>query len=158
MVRTIVIALAATAIVAAPAHATCWKADQVAAAKVRDLETMLMVSALRCRGSGNMLARYNKFVVKARPALTQVNDTLRTHFAESVGAGRALNAYDSYVTRIANRYGAGADGLSCNDLSSITDAAASERPSFEALAALADRAGVQPLLEGGRCTVSYARR
>jgi hypothetical protein len=158
MVRTFVIALAATAIIAAPAHASCWKADQVAAAKVRDLETMLMVSALRCRAQGNMLARYNKFVVNARPALTQVNDTLRSHFAESVGAGRSLNAYDGYVTKIANRYGAGADGLSCDDLSSITDAAVSERPSFQALAALADRAGVEPLLDGGACLVSYARR
>jgi hypothetical protein len=158
MVRTFVIALAATVIIAAPAQASCWKADQVAAAKVRDLETMLMVSALRCRAQGNMLARYNKFVVNARPALTQVNDTLRSHFAESVGAGRSLNAYDSYVTRIANRYGAGAEGLSCSDLSSITDAAVSERPSFQALAALADRAGVEPLLDGGACSVSYARR
>jgi hypothetical protein len=158
MIRSFVIALAVVVIVAAPAQASCWKADQVAAAKIRDLETMLMVSALRCRSSGNMLVRYNKFVVQARPALTQVNDALRTHFAESVGAGRALNAYDGYVTRIANRYGAGADGLSCNDLSSITDAAVSERPTFQALAALADRAGVQPLLDGGPCNVTMARR
>jgi hypothetical protein len=158
MMRSLVLALAAAAIIAAPARASCWKADQVAAAKVRDLETMLMVSALRCRAQGNMLARYNKFVVQARPALMEVNDMLRTHFAESVGAGRSLNAYDSYVTKIANRYGAGADGLSCNDLSSITDAAISERPNLQALAALAERAGVQPLLDGGQCAVVMARR
>ena len=113
MGRSVVIALAAAAIIAAPAEASCWKADQVAAAKVRDLETMLMVSALRCRGEGGtMLARYNDFVVKGRPALIEVNDTLRQHFTESVGAGRSLDAYDSYVTRVANRYGAGAEGLS----------------------------------------------
>jgi hypothetical protein len=158
MIRTLVIALAAAAIVAAPAQAGCWKADEVAAAKVRDLETMLMVSALRCRAHGNMLARYNKFVVHARPALTHVNDTLRAHFADSVGQGRALNAYDSYVTRIANRYGAGAEGLSCSDLSSITDAVVHEHPTFHALAALADRAGVRPLLDGGQCNVVMARR
>jgi hypothetical protein len=155
MGRTFIIALAATAIVAAPAQAACWKPDHVAAAKVRDFETMLMVSALRCRGNGGtMLSRYNKFVVQSRGALTQVNDTLRAHFAESVGSARALNAYDGYVTQIANRYGAGADGLSCNDLSSITDAAISERPTFAALAALADRAGVQPRLDGGMCSQS----
>ena len=158
MVRTFVIALAAMAIVVAPAQAACWKADQVDAAKVRDFETMLMVSALRCRANGNMLARYNRFVVQARPALTHVNDALRAHFDEAVGPSRALNAYDSYVTRVANRYGAGADGLSCADLSSITDAAVAERPSFRALAELADRAGVQPLLEGSRCDVVMARR
>lgn len=158
MIRTLVIALVASAIIAAPAQAACWKADQVDAAKVRDFETMLMVSALRCRKQGNMLARYNRFVVQARPALTQVNDTLRAHFAEAVGHSRSLNAYDSYVTRVANRYGAGADGLSCDDFSSITDAAVAERPSFRALAALADRAGVKPLLEGGRCRETMARR
>ena len=158
MIRSLVIALAAAAIIAAPAEASCWKADQVAAAKIRDLETMLMVSALRCRAQGDMLARYNKFVVQARPALTQVNDTLRSHFAESVGAGRALNAYDGYVTKVANRYGAGADGLSCADLSSIADAAVGEHPTFLALAALADRAGVQPLLDGDQCNVVIAQR
>ena len=159
MGRTFIIALAAAVIVAAPAQASCWKADQVAAAKVRDFETMLMVSALRCRNNGGtMLSRYNKFVVQSRAALTEVNDTLRTHFAESVGAGHSLNAYDSYVTRIANRYGAGAEGLSCNDLSSITDAALSERPSFVALAALADRAGVQPLIDGTLCPNRIAAR
>lgn len=157
MGRSVVIALAAAAIIAAPAEASCWKADQVAAAKVRDLETMLMVSALRCRGEGGtMLARYNDFVVKGRPALIEVNDTLRQHFTESVGAGRSLDAYDSYVTRVANRYGAGADGLSCSDLSAITDAAANETPSFEALAALADMAGVQPLLDDQTCPVIFA--
>lgn len=157
MMRTLVIALAAAAIIAAPAQAGCWKTDQVAAAKIRDLETMLMVSALRCRGNGGtMLARYNQFVVQSRAALTEVNDTLRTHFAESVGQARALNAYDGYVTRIANRYGAGAEGLSCEDMSAITDAALSERPSFAALASLAERAGVEPLLDEGTCAVRVA--
>lgn len=159
MLRTIVIALAATAVIAAPARASCWKADHVAAAKVRDMETMLMVSALRCRGGdATFISRYNRFVIQSRPALQQVNAKLRMHFADEVGAGRAAIAYDGYVTRIANRYGAGAAGLNCQDLSDITDAAISETPSFAALAALAERAGVQPLLEGGSCPVEYARR
>lgn len=159
MGRTIIIALAAAAIVAAPAQAACWKADHVAAAKVRDLDTMLMVSALRCRGNGGtMLSRYNKFVVRSRSALVQVNDALRAHFTESVGRVRAVNAYDGYVTKVANRYGAGVNGLSCNDLSAITDAAISERPTFAALAALAERAGVEPILDGGFCSNRIAIR
>ena len=159
MVRSFIIVAAACAIIAAPAHASCWKANQVAAAKVRDLETMLMVSALRCRANGGtMLARYNKFVVQSRAALTEVNDRLRSHFVETVGAARAMDAYDSYVTRIANRYGAGAEGLSCSDMSSITDAAIGETPSFTALAALAERAQVTPLIDDGVCAVEIARR
>ena len=105
-----------------------------------------------------MIARYNQFVVKSRGALLQVNDQLRTHFAENDGAGRALGAYDSYVTKTANRYGAGAEGLTCDDLSAITDAALNETPSFVALLALAERAGVQPLLDGGACAVTFAGR
>ena len=156
---SVVVALAAIAIVAAPAHAECWRADQVAAAKVRDMETMLMVSALRCRADHTqMIGQYNAFVVKSRAALNQVNDKLKAHFSAEVGARGSLDAYDSYVTRIANRYGAGAQGLSCDDLSDITDAAVSEEATFSALAALADRAGVEPLLEGGQCAVTFAQR
>ena len=159
MIRSAVIALAAAVVIAAPAQASCWKADQVAAAKVRDMETMLMVSALRCRGNGGtMLTRYNQFVVQSRSALVEVNNQLRAHFVESVGAGRAMTAYDVYVTKVANRYGAGADGLSCEDMSSITDAALAEETSFDALSALADRAGVQPILNGPVCAVTMASR
>ncbi len=159
MPRSFVVALAAVAIIAAPAKASCWKADQVAAAKVRDLETMLMVSALRCRFSGgDMLVRYNRFVVQSRGALTQVNDTLRTHFSEAVGQRASLDAYDSYVTAIANRYGAGASGLNCDDLSAITDAALSEGATFRTLADLAERAGTTPVLDGGSCAVTMATR
>ena len=159
MVRTLIIALAATAVVAAPAQAACWKSEHVAAAKVRDMETMLMVSSLRCRATDpSMLSRYNRFVVQSRAALNEVNNGLRAHFAESVGAARAMNAYDGYVTQIANRYGAGAEGLSCADLSAITSAALAERPTFSALVALANRAGVAPRLDGGACRPVIAAR
>ena len=156
---SIVVAFAAVAIVAAPAHAQCWNADQIAAAKVRDMETMLMVSSLRCRADHRqMIGQYNAFVVKSRAALNQVNDTLKAHFTEEVGARRSLDAYDSYVTRIANRYGAGADGLSCDDLSDITVAALNENATFAALSDLADRADVRPVIEGGACPVTIAAR
>ena len=118
-----------------------------------------MVSALRCRADHTqMIGQYNAFVVKSRVALNQVNDKLKAHFTDEVGARQSLDAYDSYVTRIANRYGAGADGLSCNDLSDITAAALSEDASFAALAALADRAGVQPIIAGGACPLTFAQR
>lgn len=156
-IRGAVVAIAAACvIVAAPAQANCWKADAVAAAKVRDMETMLMVSALRCRASGDLLARYNAFVVQSRGPLTEVNDTLRGHFAESVGKSGALDAYDNFVTAIANRYGAGAAGLSCADMDAIADAALAEGTSFAALADLAQRAGVVPVLNEAACDVQVA--
>jgi hypothetical protein len=158
MKRVITAAMILAALTATPAQAACWTQDEVGAAKVRDMETMLMVSALRCRSSGHdFLGRYNSFVKSGRAALTLVNDRLRGHFESEVGPKRALDAYDSYVTAIANRYGAGADGLSCRDLASIASAAASEGGSVAGLVRLADNADVHPPLKGRVCPVTVAQ-
>lgn len=151
-------ALAAAILVAVPvtsAEAACWGEHAVSAAKIRDMETMLMVSALRCRGSDpTILPAYNTFVRTSRIALTQVNDTLRHQFADQGG----LNAYDRYVTSIANRYGAGAEGLSCADMSSILAAAQSEGRTVVGLSRLASAAQIEPVLTGSRCPVAMASR
>ncbi len=135
-----------------PANAACWSNEAVDAAMVRDLETMLMVSTLRCRlGGMDMMEDYNHFISTARPALTQINDTLRNHF----GTGNAaLNAYDGYVTKVANRYGGGAEGLSCRDMNSILHAALAEGGSRQGLTRLAHNADVQPILPGGQCPLT----
>jgi hypothetical protein len=148
-------AMVALAVPAGAVQAGCWSEGAVTAAKIRDMETMLMVSSLRCRaGNPRMLSAYNAFVRQSRPALTQANDQLRAHFAPAGG----LNAYDRYVTSIANRYGAGAEGLDCGDFASILSAAAAERGSYVGLARLADSANVDPVLRGGRCPVKVATR
>lgn len=150
--------LAAVILVAVPvnaAQAACWTETAISAAKVRDMETMLMVSALRCRTADpSILPAYNNFVRTSRVALTQVNDTLRRQFADQGG----LNGYDRYVTSIANRYGAGAEGLTCDDMSSILAAAQSESGSLAGLARLATAANVEPVLTGSRCNVVVASR
>jgi hypothetical protein len=137
------------------AQAKCWTSEAVDAAKVRDLETMLMVSSLRCRlGGHDFLSEYNAFVRSSRPALTEVNNALRTHFE---GAG-GLNAYDRYVTGIANRYGGGADGLGCKDMRSILRAAKAEGNSFTGLVRLANDADVRPRVPGQQCASRIASR
>lgn len=150
--------LAAAVLVAVPvtsAQAACWSETAVNAARIRDMETMLMVSALRCRSTdAHILGAYNSFVRTSRVALTQVNNTLRNQFADQGG----LNAYDRYVTSIANRYGAGAEGLSCDDMSSILSAAQSEAGSLAGLGRLAKAAHVEPVLTGNRCPVALAAR
>lgn len=147
--------LVAFAVPATAVQARCWSEASVTAAKIRDMETMLMVASLRCRaGNPRMLSAYNSFIRQSRPALTQVNDQLRVHFAPAGG----LNAYDRYVTSIANRYGGGAEGLDCRDFASILEAASAERGSYTGLARLADAAKVDPVLKGGRCALSVARR
>lgn len=138
------------------AQAACWTPDEVRAANVRDLDTMLMVSALRCRGGdSNFLAAYNDFVVNGRPALTDANNRLRHHFTQ-VSARATEDALDRYVTRVANRYGAGVDGLNCRDFASLVRAAAASGNSIDELAALAERADIHPELGDGMCGVDIA--
>lgn len=147
---------AMAALVATPAQANCWSKEAVAAAKIREFETMLMVSALRCRNTGkDFLAKYNHFVREGRPVLTQVNNVLRAQFALVHGASRGLNAYDGFVTSLANRYGAGIAELSCSDLSDITDAALSGSKSVAHLERLADAAAIQPRV-GRQCPTTFA--
>lgn len=157
MKKILAAVLAATMPLAPATAATCWKPVAVEAAQIRDFEMMLMVSALRCRATGNnFLAAYNRFIREKRDTLTQVNDELREHFRAVVGPVGALGAYDNYVTGLANVYGAGADGLACRDLQSITDAANALPSTRAALLELADAAGVAPHLSGARCDVIMA--
>jgi S-adenosyl-L-homocysteine hydrolase len=144
--------------VTVPAQAACWHADAVAAAKVRDLETMLMVSALRCRNSGSdFLAAYNEFVRSSRAALGIANNRLRDHFTIGWGTKGGLDAYDRYVTSLANRHGGGTKGHNCETMASVNTAAIRNGANFDALEALATRADVHPVLVGGPCPVLIAR-
>lgn len=152
-------ALTAALLIPSQVQAACWTENQVTAARVRDMETMLMVSSLRCRLQGaDFIASYNQFVREARPALTEVNEVLRGHFVNAVGADRALNAYDRYVTGIANRHGAGSSGMSCDDLVNLLNEARGEGNHLARLDRLAIRIGVQPDLQGGRCPWNMASR
>jgi hypothetical protein len=154
--KKIILAVLAAAVPIAPAQAACWTSEQVSAAKVRDLDTMLMVASLRCRHTNvAVLTSYNNYVVRHRKPLVQVNDMLRNHYA-SGDKKAAMTAYDNYVTKVANRYGAGAEGLSCNDMLSIVDAMAAEQPQIDALIAVAERAGVKPYIDAETCERPFA--
>jgi hypothetical protein len=87
-------------------------------------------------------------VVRHRAALTEANMVLKGHFTKAIGGANAL---DSYITKVANRYGAGADNLSCDSLQSIALAAMAEESSLKALVAIANRAEVSPVLPEGAC-------
>jgi hypothetical protein len=144
--------IAASAMLAAPAQAGCWSETAYQAAQVRELDTMLMVQALRCRKTAaNFVNEYNRFVQISRPALLKANAELKMHFAREVGERGALNAYDNYMTTVANRYGAGADGLGCEDIASIVAAATAAGTSADELYRVAAAADMQPVIDGQRC-------
>ncbi len=95
------LAVALALLVTSPASAACWQPEEYEAARVRDLQTMLMVSALQCRTADpEMPGAYNRFVGRARPSLIEGEKALLAHFARE---GDKL-AYDRFTTALANKY------------------------------------------------------
>ena len=134
-------ALAAAAIAtclvstAAPA-ASCWSQADVSAAKIRELQTRLMVAALRCRASGvNILASYNAFVGNAKPSIVAANDQLKAHFG-AAGPVAGQRDYDRYTTVLANAYGAADTGPeSCAEAANLAAEATNAKGDLAAFAA-----------------------
>jgi hypothetical protein len=153
----LVAAAAGLCLASAPARAeSCWAKEEIAAAKVRELQTMLMVGALRCRASGiDILPSYNRFVSVNRSTITAMNDRLKVHFRSS-GTAEGQRRYDRFTTALANGYGAGSTGPeSCAEMADLSDEAASASGSA-ALIAIADRAIPTPQLQGASCPMTFA--
>ena len=149
--------LAATGIVAtAPAQAqSCWGAQAVSAAKLRNLDIMLMVTALRCRkGADNFQPDYYDFSAAHQAELNVANGVLRAQFAGGgvIAANRAL---DRMSTSIANSYGLGHPNMGCGELRQVTRGLATSRASGALLDA-ADALVGSPMIPGGSCAMRVA--
>lgn len=121
---TIAGALAVTTTTSAVAAPACWSADLVRAAKVRQLDVMLMVGSLRCRSTGqDFRAAYDRFLLRHRPALGTANMAILREMRAKLGSVGALDTLDRASVRMANRYGDQA-GYGCADLGEVTTALA----------------------------------
>jgi hypothetical protein len=151
------IALAAT-MVAHPAQA-CWTNSEQDAAKVANLNMMMMVSALRCRhGQDNFLNEYNRFVSSNNAVLGSQNAAVRSHFARINGSKGADAAMDKFVIGIANNYGGGHESLGCAQLKVIAGDLAKKGHSASSLLAIADGNVEDIQLPGGACPVTIASK
>ncbi len=151
--RTYICAATAALMAISPANAACWMADHADAARVRDLQTFLMVETLRCSAIGfNISRQYNAFVRGNRGAIVQANDTLKAFFIKSSGPVYGQSAYDHFTTRLANTYGASpTDASSCDSARSVAEEATLMDNDSEGLMMIADRQGLDPALPGGLC-------
>jgi hypothetical protein len=141
-----------------PAQA-CWDDAAQDAAKISNLNMMLMVTALRCRGGqDNFLAQYNKFVRANNALLGSQNSLIRTHFAKAMGAKGAESALDKLATGYANSYGAGHPNMGCKELKALATRVADEKQGVASLSSIAYRVVGNSTLPGGRCTTSIASR
>jgi len=153
MFRKFLCAATAAAVVTAPIQAACWKADEASAAGVRELQSMLMVAALRCQVAGHpMMDDYNQFVQANRTTIGAMNDRIKAHFIRTFGAVGGQRAYDSFTTSMANGYGAAASGADvCADADSLAREGAGMSGSLEGLQLLAERQGLVAKLPEGLC-------
>jgi len=141
----------------ASAQAGCWNQTQVAAAKVRDLQSRLMVATLRCSAMGeNVAAAYNRFLAANRETIRGANAVLMAQF-QTVHGRQAQVHYDRFTTALANIYGDDATSSSvCAETVVLAEEAAAARGDTDALIAIADRLGFVAALPGGQCTVTFA--
>ena len=143
----------------AVAGTTCWDHQQAAAAKVRDLQSRLMVATLRCQAMGyDVSPAYNQFVRANRDTIQAANGLLKAQFA-SMGGPAGERAYDSFTTELANTYGGEQTNAEiCRETEAAGQEAASAAGDVSLLMALAERLGPAPRLPGGACPITFSQR
>lgn len=115
---------------AAPASAAsaCWSADLVRAARLRQLDVMLMVGSLRCRTTAqDYRTAYDRFLVRHRPMLSKANFAMLGEMRLKLGSVGASDTLDRASVRMANQYGQQA-GYSCAELGEVASALAKGGP------------------------------
>lgn len=118
-IKTGMVALAAGAMVlAAPLQAASPSAE---AEKLRKLDIMLMVTALRCRTTADNFQP--DFAAFEAAHLTELNGAaaqMRKDLVATAGAAGAARALDRLSTGMANQYGQGHPWLDCAQLRQVT--------------------------------------
>jgi hypothetical protein len=156
----VVAAAAMMLCVSMPAEAAmgCWNATQVNAAKVRDLQSRLMVATLRCQAMGaDVSGPYNRFVRANRETIQGANAVLLAQFRTGYGSSQGQTQYDRFATALANIYGDDAtDHGVCADTAALADEAAAANGDIRQLVAIEDRFGFSSPLPGGECGYSFA--
>jgi hypothetical protein len=146
--------------VSMPANAMmgCWNPTQVAAAKVRDLQSRLMVATLRCQALGaDVTPAYNRFVRANRETIQGANAVLLAQFRSGFGGSQGETQYDRFATALANVYGGDStDAGVCAETASLADEAAAAAGDIGRLVAIEDRFGFASDLPGGQCGITFA--
>ena len=141
-----------------PAQA-CWSNAAQAAAKIKHLNTMLMVTALRCRKTpDNFLPQYIQFVVRHNSLIGAQNAELRNHLSATYGVRGAEGALDRMSIGYANSYGTGHKAMDCRQLRELAAKLAIEPHGVATMAAVADATVTAQSWNGAVCPSRMANR
>jgi hypothetical protein len=90
--------------VARAGDAQCWQPYEIEAARVRDLQIMLMLGSLKCRMTNSEIrAKYDHFYEKTGN-VANYNNALKLRFMRQSGIADGGHAYDEFITRLANSH------------------------------------------------------
>lgn len=107
VIRKIAFSATMTTMMVQPAQA-CWSSAGQDAVKITHLNTMLLVTALRCRGGpDNFLPDYNRFVTNNNSLIGAQSKVIKAHLARTYGVQGAEGALDRMAIGFANSYGTG---------------------------------------------------
>lgn len=151
-------ALVSIAIAASPAQA-CWTNAEQDAARIANMNQMLMVSALRCRfGDHNFLDSYNRFVRTNNAVIASQHEVIKSRYARVAGSKAAFGELDKFMIGLANHYGGGNGAPDCGKLELLSAQLAKSRQDIATLADIADREVGVPRQAANSCTVTIASR
>jgi hypothetical protein len=86
----------------ASAQSLCFTPQEASAHHVRQVQTEMMVAALKCRHHSQELPKqYNSFVTKFNKPLSENAKTLKSFFARAYGKDQSRE-FDTYITSLAN--------------------------------------------------------
>ena len=149
-IRNMFLSIVAGAIACSPAQAACWAGNEASAVRVRELQTMLMVTTLRCRAAGiDIGGEYNGFVRAAVDNIEIANLRIKQHIAAE---GGTQADYDRLATTLANSYGA--EVTSPGVCAEAADVAHTIAQTPTELPRLAELHVFPRLLPGGTCSAS----
>lgn len=152
--RSVMAALASCALAGTAAAQTprCWAPDEIGAARISELNIMLMDVHLRCRSKGiDISVSYDRFLTANRKAIETAATGLKAHFGVTPG-DRKQNAYDSYMIGLANFYGAGkTDEQICRQFEVVATHLGNAGADGDLLATVAMQLVRDPRIDGPRC-------
>jgi hypothetical protein len=136
LMRNLLVATALAGLSLSPSYG-CAPTSVDGPAKIRELQTLLMVSMLQCQVSAkaNLVPQYNNFITRNKTTLQSQNRALRAYFQQTSSRGGDA-AYDQFTTRLANAYAGRASAPNYCD-TAVRIAAAVDAVSSEHLAEFA---------------------
>lgn len=83
--------------------AECWRADEAKAVRIQNLQTMLMVDAIKCQETmASTLEGYNAFLAKRQDTLIANKYLMQAHFVRKLGPVEGAKAATDYDTKVGN--------------------------------------------------------